>query len=80
MDNIILDDLRTYANLSGDELGEAISLMISLRRYEPYLDDNLIHVIDNELLEIHKWFKRNTRIVKKEIPKDYYYTLEYLDG
>ena len=59
------DELKKYAQATGDELGETCSLLIQLSGYPSYLSENfydvLCHEIEGQLLN----FKTHSRIVEK---------------
>lgn len=73
MDPKNLEKLSEYADLSNDEVGEAINIMMELLNYESVLSTKLMDALLKELEAQYSWFSENTKIVerKKTITRAY---------
>jgi len=63
----MINELKKYAEYQNDEIGDALSLMISLYGYEDYIPKELHKILTKCLKEQLKWYEENTRFITKEI-------------
>ena len=67
MNNEKLSELQTYAELDGSELGEAIIYLTMVKSFSYMYSDVFNKSIEKELEFQLKNFKKNSKIVKREI-------------
>ena len=61
-----LDELQTYAELDGSELGDGCMELIEISTVKHYLNDEFSKAVDKEINKQLKWFRKNT-IIKTKI-------------
>lgn len=63
----ICEQLKEYADLENDELGEVCRIMIDLAGYISYVSDEFYNALIKEIEDKLEFFKENTEIVEKPV-------------
>lgn len=63
-----LDELRDYAELCGDELGEACGLLLQIYEYGDYFSEDFFTAVVAEIRSVLYCFKEDYVIEERELP------------
>ncbi len=63
-----LDELKDYAELCNDEMGEACELLLQIYGYGDYLSEDFNDAVEGEILNVLHFFKQNYVIEIREMP------------
>lgn len=62
-----IKELEKYAIFEGSELGETLESLLHIKNYSDYVSDEFANELNKELKSQLKFFRKNCKIIKREV-------------